>query len=113
MKLIVLLLIGGACAAPAQYHPSTFAVKVAGHGRPVILIPGLGCDGTIWDATVAHLAGRYETHVVSIAGFAGVPPAQVRGPLLDEVRRELVAYIQKNGLRRPIVIGHSLGGFLA
>jgi pimeloyl-ACP methyl ester carboxylesterase len=107
------MIVVGACAAGARYRPATFAVKVGGHGRPVILIPGLGCDGTIWDATVAHLASRYETHVVSIAGFAGAPPAQVRGPLLDQVRRELVTYIQRNGLRRPIVIGHSLGGFLA
>src|SRR5262249_44472181 len=34
-------------------------------------------------------------------------------PLLPTARAELIEYIQRNHLERPILVGHSLGGFLA
>ena len=94
----------------APFEPTAFGVSVHGHGRPMILIPGLGCPGSLWDATVAHLDG-YETHVVTLAGFAGQPP--IDGPLGATARAELAAYIRDRKLDHPIIVGHSLGGFLA
>lgn len=91
-------------------HPS-FVVRVVGQGPPLLLLAGLGCSGRVWDAAVARYSASYQCHVVSLAGFAGNAPIQE--PLLPAARRELLAYIQDQHLRRPIVIGHSLGGFLA
>src|SRR5690348_15221990 len=56
-------------AAPFDTH--AFTVRVSGSGPPVILIPGLACDGNVWDATAAHLAATHEVHVLTLAGFAG------------------------------------------
>jgi pimeloyl-ACP methyl ester carboxylesterase len=75
------------------------------------LIPGLASSGETWDSTVAHLRGRYTCHVLTLAGFAGVPP--IAEPLVPAVRAELARYIAERRLDRPIVIGHSLGGALA
>jgi len=91
--------------------PTSFSVTVSGHGRPVIFLPGLGCPGSVWDDTVAHFAGSIEAHVVTLAGFAGRPP--IAAPLLITARDELAAYIRANKLDRPVIVGHSLGGFLA
>jgi len=88
-----------------------FQVRVAGHGQPMILIPGLDSGGETWDTTVAHYQDRFECHVLTVAGFAGVP--RVPAPILDRVRDGLADYIRKNNLKKPIIIGHSLGGFLA
>ncbi len=88
-----------------------FQVQVTGHGRPMILIPGLSYPGQVWDGTVARYKDRYEMHVLSLAGFAGVP--RVPGPFLDTERDAIAAYIRKNQLERPIIVGHSLGGYLA
>jgi len=104
---------GSAASTPAQpagppFVPTSFTVKVSGAGRPVIFIPGLACDGTIWDGTVAHLGGKVQAHVLSLAGFAGNPP--IAKPLMPTVREELVEYIRRNHLDHPIVVGHSLGG---
>ncbi len=122
MKQLLLALALAACgssaspppAQPAQptvaFKPTSFTVQVAGTGRPVILIPGLACDGHVWDATVAHLGGKVQTHVLTLAGFGGATP--IAAPLLPTVRDELVQYIKANHLDRPILIGHSLGGFM-
>ena len=89
-----------------------FTVRVTGTGsRTMILIPGLLSSGEVWDGAVEHFSARYRVHVLTIAGFAGVAPAD--GPLLPRVRDELIAYIRDENLDRPILVGHSLGGFLA
>jgi pimeloyl-ACP methyl ester carboxylesterase len=101
-------------AAPAQvapaFTPTSFSVEVSGSGRPVIFIPGLACDGHIWDSTVAHLGGKVQAHVLTLAGFAGKPA--IDKPLLPTVRDEIIEYIRANHLEKPILVGHSLGGFM-
>lgn len=91
--------------------PAAFSVKVTGTGRPMILIPGLSCGGDVWDGTVAHFQDHYECHVLTLAGFAGQPP--IAAPFLEQVRDAIVKYISDNKLDHPIIIGHSLGGFMA
>ena len=92
-------------------HPN-FTVQVTGKGRPVVLIPGLTCPGAVWDETVARYRRQYQCHVVSLAGFGGAAaPASSEG-LLRNVRDQLLTYIKTQQLDRPVIIGHSLGGFL-
>jgi pimeloyl-ACP methyl ester carboxylesterase len=93
-----------------RFTPKTFVVHVTGHGRPVIFIPGLGCPGEMWTDTVDKLPD-VEAHVVTLAGFAGVPAT--KPPLAANARRELVRYIRSHHLDHPVLVGHSLGGFLA
>jgi N-formylmaleamate deformylase len=99
----------------AGFEPTAFSVRVVGTGRPVIFIPGLGCPGAIWDDTVARLdaaaASGIEAHVLTLAGFAGTDP--IAPPLAARTRKDLVRYIRSRQLERPIVIGHSMGGFIA
>jgi N-formylmaleamate deformylase len=95
----------------AHYKPKSFHVEVSGDGRPVIFIPGLGCPGSMWDATVAHLGDKVEAHVLTLAGFAGEPA--IKPPLAATVRKELVRYIRAHKLDKPIIVGHSMGGFIA
>lgn len=93
------------------YKAKSFTDAVTGAGRPVIFIPGLGCPGAIFDGVINHLDGRVEAHVLTLAGFAGNPP--VKGPLAAAVRKDLIRYIRSHRLEKPILVGHSLGGFVA
>ena len=102
---------GDPFAAAADFKPVAFHVEVKGHGRPVVMIPGLGCPGDVWDDLVAHLGDDYESHVLTLAGFAGEKP--IKPPLAATVRRELVRYIRAHKLKDPIIVGHSMGGFIA
>jgi N-formylmaleamate deformylase len=97
--------------AAVDFKPVAFRVEVKGHGRPVIFIPGLGCPGEVWNDTVAHLGDDYESHVLTLAGFAG--NEAIGEPLSAAVRRDLTRYIRSRHLRDPIVVGHSMGGFIA
>lgn len=97
-----------------QWQPTAFSVEVHGTGRPVILIPGLACPGSVWNDTVAHFEsdpGAYQTHVLTLAGFAGQP--RIDGPLAATTRDELVRYIREHRLESPIIVGHSMGGLIA
>lgn len=109
--LIAAVAFSGAASSSAA---ESFSAKVSGAGRPMILVPGLACNGSVWDETVARLKSQYECHVLSIAGFGGSEPlAGSKEKLLETVAADLAAYIRERGLEKPILVGHSLGGFLA
>jgi pimeloyl-ACP methyl ester carboxylesterase len=91
---------------------TAFKAEVSGRGQPVILIPGLASSGDVWKDTAAHLCGPRQCHVLTLAGFAGQPALQ-EGELLATAAQQLADYIAANKLDKPVVIGHSLGGFLA
>jgi pimeloyl-ACP methyl ester carboxylesterase len=94
-----------------DFEPKAFGVEVRGSGRPILFIPGLGSPGLVWAETVRRLEDRHECHVLTLSGFAGRPP--IAEPLSAAVRRDLVRYIRSRRLRDPIVVGHSMGGFIA
>jgi pimeloyl-ACP methyl ester carboxylesterase len=64
----------------------------------------------VWRDTVAHLDG-YQTHVLTLAGFAGNP--RIEGELARQTRAQLARYIRANNLHAPVIVGHSLGGMIA
>jgi pimeloyl-ACP methyl ester carboxylesterase len=106
------LIVGIAVAIGNSAHAATpFDVRVTGFGPDVLLIPGLASSGAVWDDAVKQLSPHYRCHVFTLAGFAGVPAQD--GPLLADVDAALAAYIEQQHLHAPVVVGHSLGGFIA
>ena len=110
MKLFAILSSLLLASVFAFCQPYSFSVKVVGHGKPVILIPGLTCTGDVWDGTVAQLKGKYQCHVLTLPGFGTQAP--ISGPYLSHVRDDIIAYVKAKKLNHPDVIGHSLGGFM-
>lgn len=114
---VVLSLLAYAAVEAQTKQPSgkasqyPFKVEVVGHGQPMILIPGLSSSGEVWESTVARYKANYKCHVLTLAGFAGEPA--ITAPYLEKVRLGIADYIRQKKLHRPVVVGHSLGGFLA
>lgn len=90
---------------------SAFQVVVKGTGDPILLFPGFGCTGEVWNETVAALSKTNECHVFTFAGFGGVPPIQP--PWLSKIKDEILVYVKEKKLKKPILLGHSLGGTLS
>ena len=97
-----------------QVANSTPAFKVVrvGNGRPMILIPGLLSAGEVWNGMVERYRDRFDMHVLTLAGFAGVPALKT-DKYLEAERDAIIRYIRDNRLERPVLLGHSLGAFLA
>jgi N-formylmaleamate deformylase len=108
----LLSLVGGCAGTPApEAGTPEFVVEVTGQGPPVIFIPGLASSGEVWDGVVTDLSPTHTCHVLTLAGFAGTPP--IAPPVLARVREALAHYIVDRQLSRSVVVGHSLGGFVA
>ena len=106
------VLLLAASSVGAADSPKVIDVKITGHGKPLILIPGLACSGAIWDGAVKHLQDNYECHVVSLAGFGGTAPVKTEH-LVDDARDQIIAYARAKKLQKPAIVGHSLGGTVA
>ena len=109
-KLLTVLSLLLAPVYPAQVQLS-FSAEIHGSGQPMILIPGLESPGRVWQSVIDKYQSKYQIHALTLAGFAGEPA--VPGLRLAQVRDDIVAYIEKNKLVKPIIVGHSLGGFIA
>ncbi len=109
-------LMASACAsapeAPRQSFTSDrISVVTRGSGPDVIFIPGLSSHRDLWAETADALDDRYTVHLVQLNGFGGFPAAgNAEGPVAAPVAEEIARYIAEQGLERPAVIGHSMGG---
>ncbi len=114
MKFLLALMLALAFGGAAAAEPTRFTVAVSGEGPDVILIPGLSSAPHVYDGVLAELEKTHRVHRVHVAGFAGLASGpNAEGGLLDGVRDELIAYIGENGLQKPALIGHSMGGLVS
>ncbi len=100
-------------ALAADFASRRITVTVRGSGRDVLLIPGLASGPGIWNGVTGQMPG-YRWHLIHVRGFAGLAAdANGSGPVVQPVADEIARYIAAAGLRRPAVVGHSMGGTLA
>jgi len=106
--LIVALFFNSTALAGGVTY-SSFIHSSEGQGQDIVLVPGLMSDGRIWLKTAEALAKNSRIHIINISGFGRTPSAETN--TINKLQMELGDYISK--LDKPILIGHSLGGFLA
>ncbi|TVQ06940.1 MAG: alpha/beta hydrolase [Bacteroidetes bacterium] len=83
-----------------------------GQGEAMILIHGMACSSEVWEDVAAYYENRYEIHLVNIAGFGNKQSLETPH-VLKAIRDEIVGYIQSEGLEKPVMMGHSMGGFIS
>ncbi|HST36985.1 MAG TPA: alpha/beta hydrolase [Allosphingosinicella sp.] len=107
-----LLVAAAPALAAAPFEPTRFSVELTGEGPDVLLIPGLTAGRGTWRSTAAAVSG-YRYHLLQVAGFAGEPArGNGSGAILSPLADEIIRYIEDRGLRRPAIVGHSMGGTL-
>jgi len=82
-----------------------------------VFVHGLGTSTDTWRRCMEHLAGRHTVVAVDLLGHGASPvpddPAEyTRDAMLAELD-ELVAELTEECGERPVLVGHSLGGYLA
>jgi len=112
--LFVLAVAAPAAAQTSVFRSDRIIVETRGRGPDVIFIPGLGSTGAAWRTTADRLDDRYRVHLVTLRGFGRTDiGANANGALSGPAANEIERYIREQGLVRPALIGHSLGGQIA
>lgn len=90
----------------------TLHAEVSGKGKQaIVLLPGFGCSGKVWEETVQQLASKYSCHVITFPGFAGTPASGEAN--LKDWETAVADYITAQRISPAIIIGHSIGGGMA
>ncbi|MEH0198418.1 alpha/beta hydrolase [Caulobacter sp. CCNWLY153] len=113
--IVLIVLLGlGIAVSVARAQPALasdrLSVEVVGQGPDVVLIPGLASSREAFRPLADRLKATHRVHLVQLSGFAGQPWTGGDGPFVDPAVEALAAYIRSAGLKRPAVIGHSMGG---
>lgn len=88
------------------------AYEQSGAGRPLVLMHGWGCDHTTVRSIAATAALSHTVYNVDFPGFGASPePAGVWG--VYDYAGLIEKFIQRLGLDRPVLVGHSFGGRVA
>ena len=80
-----------------------------GTGRPVVLLAGAGNSAHIFDAFAPKLTADYHVYGITRRGF-GNSTMTTSGFLSDSLADDVLAVIDSLGIRRPVLIGHSIAG---
>lgn len=99
-------------AANASFDAGSLHVDVYGtRGAAIVFIPGLTCGPWEWSREIALYAPDYRVYALTLPGFDGRAP--ISGPLFKTFSTDFWAMLSAHSIRKPVLIGHSLGGTLA
>lgn len=83
--------------------------RTGGINPPIVLAHGFSDDGLCWTPVAEHLQSDYDVIMVDARGHGrSDAPEQGYGPV--EMAADLAGVITGLGLKKPIVMGHSMGG---
>jgi pimeloyl-ACP methyl ester carboxylesterase len=86
--------------------------KKYGKGKPVIFIHGFCETHEIWNGFAEAFSEHNEIFVIDLPGFGASPLPPTPFSVADIAGRVL-KWMDEENILRPIVIGHSLGGYVA
>ncbi|MCL6461128.1 MAG: alpha/beta hydrolase [Flavobacterium micromati] len=108
---IFILVFVGILFTTKSFSQQSFEVVVKGEGAPVLLFPGFGCTGQVWDETVTEISKSKKCYIFTFAGFGKVKA--IEKPWFATIKNDLEDYISKNNLQKSTLLGHSIGGTLS
>lgn len=108
---IIMLLFVVTLSTSNLFSQTSFNVEIKGKGKPVLLFPGFGCSGKVWDETVAEISKTHKCYTFTFAGFGNVKPIDT--PWFETIKKDIEKYIVVNKLTKSTLLGHSIGGTLS
>lgn len=121
--MLSLFAFGAACALAETAVPPVFTTQFVtaerdvklevvdwgGAGRPMILLAPLGAGAHGFDTFAPKLKAAFHVYGISRRGFGG-SSSPGSGYSADRLGDDVIAVIDGLGLKRPILVGHSIAG---
>lgn len=85
---------------------------VGRRGDPIVLVHGLGGSAENWAFMLPHLSREYLVYAPDMPGFGQTPMAPDGASVRIQLRY-LKRFIEELGFSRVVLVGHSLGGWVA
>jgi pimeloyl-ACP methyl ester carboxylesterase len=82
-----------------------------GEGSPIVLLHGFCESSLIWDYFSSHLSQNFKVYCPDLPGF-GSSLLHEESISLEETAVLLQGWMEDQDIKDPIVIGHSLGGYV-
>jgi hypothetical protein len=83
-----------------------------GTGHPLILLTGLGNNAHVFDGFAEKLTSKYHVYGITRRGYgvSDTPPVSGDAYSANRLGDDVVAVIDKLGLEKPVLVGHSIAG---
>jgi pimeloyl-ACP methyl ester carboxylesterase len=80
-----------------------------GRGHPIVFVHGLGGNATHFEPLLPTLVKRYRVVGLDLVGlgWTAKPMVDYR---IEMLRDHLLGFLDRHGIERPTLVGHSLGG---
>lgn len=86
--------------------------RKAGQGPALVLIHGFPESGTLWDGVYPALAEKHTVLMPDLPG-AGQSMIATQDISMEQMAMGVFAILQTENIERAIVLGHSMGGYVA
>jgi 3-oxoadipate enol-lactonase len=95
----------------ARNGPVRIAYDVRGHGRPLVLVQGVGVGRWGWEPVVDRLARRFQVITIDNRGIGATDSPS--GPFSTRsMAEDILAVLDHAGIQRASLLGTSLGGMI-
>jgi pimeloyl-ACP methyl ester carboxylesterase len=91
---------------------TSICFRSTGEGLPIILIHGFCESAEIWDSFAPKIADGFKVIMVDLPGF-GSSKLPKNHFSIKEIAKSLNQWVAFKGFNNAILIGHSLGGYVA
>lgn len=92
-------------------EPCSLEYSDSGSGLAVVLIHGFGLSREIWRHQIEALSRRFRVVALDLCGHGNSPVTQ-DNYLMEDLGRDVLALLDKLGIERAAVAGHSMGGYV-
>lgn len=96
----------------AGFRGAKIQYSDTGKGRAIVLLHGFPENMHIWDEFGANLSKSFRVIAIDLPGFGGSEPLGYVHSM-ELMARCVHSVMQQLNLRRYIVVGHSMGGYVA
>jgi pimeloyl-ACP methyl ester carboxylesterase len=89
-----------------------YVVEGPRDGMPMIFLHGVTDSSHSWSSTTPFLSDRYRTYVLDQRGH-GDSEKPFYGYSMSQFAEDVIAFADKLGIERAVIVGHSMGSFIA